>query len=86
MSNHCHCPYGLGGDHNAKCPPPVWIPAEEFLPEPFEDVLTAETLPFADERIVFLGYWDGKTWHATGFENEEAVVSHWMPLPEPPKC
>ena len=63
-----------------------WIPVEERLPQNYISVLayipTAEPLPMVHEA--YIG--DDGEWHSSvfyGIENE--YVTHWMPLPEPPK-
>ena len=55
-----------------------WISAKDKLPEPYEDVLVygqTNNLPrykvdYADDRGVFV---------------HSCKVTHWMPLPQPPK-
>lgn len=54
-----------------------WIPVTERLPEPFEDVLV-----FRDGEIS-IDYHEENGWFAYDFKGKR--VSHWMPLPEPPK-
>lgn len=63
-----------------------WIPVEERLPQNYISVLvyipTAEPLPMVHEA--YIG--DDGEWHSSivyGVENED--VTHWMPMPEPPK-
>ena len=61
-----------------------WIPVSERLPEHGQIVLCY--LRFDDMRILqwdnqfywWLGYGKGDDW-------QKADVTHWMPLPEPPK-
>ena len=63
-----------------------WIPVTERLPQNYISVLvyipTAEPLPMVHEA--YIGG-DGE-WHSSifyGIENED--VTHWMPMPKPPK-
>ena len=63
-----------------------WIPVEERLPQNYISVLvcipTAEPLPMVHEA--YIG--DDGEWHSSvfyGIENED--VTHWMPMPKPPK-
>lgn len=62
-----------------------WIPVSERMPEPFVSVL----VQMPDEEpcpTVREGYLTNKgTWYAGYFERETSEVTHWMPLPEPPK-
>lgn len=57
-----------------------WISVKDRLPKLFEDVLTYD----ADEKI-FINWLeelvDGIGYFAYGGK----LVTHWMPLPEPPK-
>ena len=61
---------------------PKWIPVSERLPEKFHSVLTARKIgdwfSIDMESIGANGKWLGDI-----FTNNE--VTHWMPLPEPPK-
>lgn len=63
-----------------------WIPVTERLPQNYISVLvyipTAEPLPMVHEA--YIG--DDGEWHSSvfyGIENED--VTHWMPMPKPPK-
>ena len=72
---------------------PRWIPVTERLPEQrinqntwdFEYVLCATTFgdvrPFKYGRQI--GQGDAHFWNGAGYV--DAYVTHWMPLPEPPK-
>lgn len=52
-----------------------WISVEERLPEPYIDVITYDTVEFFEANYLTKdGVW------AKG-----VLVSHWLPLPEPPK-
>ena len=64
--------------------PERWIPVTERLPEEWEDVLVWSWSGFC-EVAVYLGT-PGKwrvCWNHTMLEDNS--VTHWMPLPEPPK-
>ena len=57
-----------------------WIPVTERLPEMYKNVLVIR----ADRKIRFdaigsLNVWYEEVWHTGN------PVTHWMPLPEPPK-
>ena len=61
-----------------------WIPVTERLPEEWEDVLIWSKCGFC-ETAVYIGI-PGKwrvSWNHTMLD--EDTVTHWMPLPEPPK-
>lgn len=57
-----------------------WILVSERLPDPEIKVLGVH----ADvDDPIGLAYHDGKDWHDE--EGWDAAITHWMPLPEPPK-
>lgn len=62
-----------------------WIPVSERLPKPFVSVL----VQMPDEEpcpTVREGYLTNNgTWYAGYFEREQSEVTHWMPMPAPPK-
>lgn len=61
---------------------PRWIPVTERLPEPFENVLVANKR--GKHYDIDKGWWNGSFFDRCakgGYHN----VTHWMPLPEPPK-
>lgn len=62
-----------------------WIPVTERLPEPFALVLVEMPgeKPFKTVREGFISR-DG-VWHSALYDREPGEVTHWMPLPEPPK-
>ena len=63
---------------------PKWIPIAERLPEEWVDVLVLSRYGFC-EVAVYLGI-PGKwriAWNHDLFEVDS--ITHWMPLPEPPK-
>lgn len=61
-----------------------WIPVEERLPEDWTDVLVLSRFGFL-ETAVYTGT-PGK-WRAgwNGDMLESDSITHWMPLPQPPK-
>lgn len=85
--------YGKGyaeGYAAAQADTPRWISVEERLPEVDERVLACVGIPGE------LSVWDGVRWNGEEWEAEEEAaydywttiddpVTHWMPLPEPPK-
>ena len=62
-----------------------WIPVSERLPEPFVSVLVhmplEEPCPTVREGYITR---DG-IWHSALYDREPDEVTHWMPLPTPPK-
>lgn len=62
-----------------------WIPVSERLPEPFVTVIVqvpGET-PCPTVKAGFLNG-SGK-WYINMFDYDPSEVTHWMPMPEPPK-
>ena len=59
---------------------PKWISVEDRLPEEKESVL----VHYTDGWMPIAFLLDGK-WHQSGGETSWLSVTHWMPLPEPPK-
>ena len=57
---------------------PGWISVKDRLPEEGVDVLVWETQGFAYCDMLKSGVWNIGA-------DEGAIISHWMPLPEPPK-
>ena len=62
--------------------PPRWIPVEERLPEPHHHVIGWQP-GFARTAEVWIG--SSGQWIGGDFE-PAGDITHWMPLPEPPKC
>lgn len=71
------------GETLAELSKPRWIPVTERLPEDGSDVLA-----YLDSRITAANYYK-ETWQdcvmGRLYLTEEGFVTHWMPLPEPPK-
>lgn len=61
-----------------------WISVKDRLPEPGEKVITF--LRLAGSPMIGTGYFMGDDgWYYIGIEApHHDVVTHWMPLPEPP--
>jgi hypothetical protein len=60
-----------------------WIPVTERLPEDGQDVLGF--LQNDTERRIFPANYDHGIWFDCLFNIHIQSVTHWMPLPEPPK-
>jgi hypothetical protein len=62
-----------------------WIPVTERLPEAFVFVLVhmPGEKPFPTVREGFIS--NNGVWHSAYFDREPDEVTHWMPMPEPPK-
>lgn len=62
-----------------------WIPVSERLPENTGRYLTAN-ISADDEKCVFDLWFDCGEWYIDENDDEFIYkVTHWMPLPEPPK-
>ena len=68
-----------------------WIPVTERLPKPYMDVITLRKNLFSEEYqscgleyITIKGIADIPTWSKDNV-TWKTKVTHWMPLPEPPK-
>lgn len=76
---------------NQTAPKTEWISVDERLPEPNEECLVSARV--GDRVVIDLGeliqYCDGRIfgWMTTNDwdEGEGCKITHWMPLPEPPK-
>jgi len=66
---------------------PKWVSVEERLPEKHVEVLIC-TEDYGKNELGFANtaVWDGSEWIET-WNRKESIpyVSHWMPLPAPPK-
>ena len=56
-----------------------WIPVTERLPE------TTSLCIVTKYRVPFLAWYTGKNWRAADTVSVVDGITHWMPLPEPPK-
>lgn len=71
----------VADEHNARLDAEErqrWIPVTERLPEK-----NGSYLVFVYGEVTEMNCWHGK-WHRLGDDYTKAVT-HWMPLPEPPK-
>ena len=60
---------------------PRWIPVEERLPEDDEMYLVYTT----ENTCAVYRYWGDGEWETEWGEDASHDITHWMPLPEPPK-
>ena len=60
---------------------PKWIPLKERLPSNGDFVLVADSR----ENYVNCFMFDRGWWYSEGYRISMEEVTHWMPLPEPPK-
>ena len=58
---------------------PQWISVDDRLPEDDEIVIIC-----TDENFIYAGELVGDTWILDN-DSWTATVTHWMPLPQPPK-
>lgn len=58
-----------------------WISVKDRLPKPFRDVLAI--MDNGDMHVLYMVQ-DG-TWNRFFAERGLKNITHWMPLPEPPK-
>lgn len=64
-----------------------WISVKERLPMLMESVLFTGKNYYGTWFLAQRGYYDGTFWHSNnnGTVYATTPVTHWMPLPEPPK-
>ena len=66
---------------------PCWISASDLLPYDFGEDVLVFVFDNTDPELKYpaIGNFDiGQGWAVTSYP--EATVTHWMPLPKPPKC
>ena len=61
----------------------TWIPVKERLPSKNARYLTVSIEPWFGATVVDIMRWSG-VWMYDGRQTE-ATVTHWMPLPTPPR-
>lgn len=61
-----------------------WIPVDERLPKPFVSVLVHMPIeePMPTVREGFLS--QAGEWYCGQYRRDTGIVTHWMPMPEPP--
>lgn len=66
---------------------PEWISVNDRLPMLIETVLFIGKNYYGNWFGVKRGYFDGSFWHSDDYGTiySTTPVTHWMPLPEPPK-
>ena len=62
---------------------PRWIPVTERLPEDGSDILAVQSY-CGEVRIIPANY-DRGVWYDCVFNRVAEHITHWMPLPQPPK-
>lgn|SRR3990167_9143370 len=71
---------------------PKWIPVESRLPDSHGEFPGIEVLVARHGRVEMAYYdgawhlWDDDGWNGYEEQDEHGRVSHWMPLPAPPKA
>lgn len=72
--------------------PPRWIPVEECLPEtiacgPAGTAYSEAVIVWTSGRKAMIAVWDGEIFlcAADYWEAWDEKITHWMPLPTPPK-
>ena len=61
---------------------PRWIPVTERLPDSKMEVLVSSGM---FSPLMEVAFWDGLFYSAWDGKTEVVAVTHWMPLPQPPK-
>lgn len=66
-----------------------WISIEERLPDLHDRVLILDGGEIAFGELISVrkkkAYWEGENYDYGGCPGKAYSVTHWMPLPEPPK-
>lgn len=62
-------------------PKQEWISVKDIPPEEEQEVLC-----FCAGNLTNVYAWTGEEWvDSYGYYEDDDIISHWMPLPEPPK-
>jgi len=83
--------YKAAQEHNADASKMVWISVKDRLPEnKYITVLVHFRVPESKAKLYGFGYCESDgpvTWYVDHNRYKSPVdVTHWMPLPEPPKA
>ena len=62
-----------------------WISVKDGLPESYESVLISGKFIGDLKTTTNEAYYDGRQWNSIRNYSTLESVTHWMPLPEPPK-
>lgn len=62
-----------------------WIPVEEELPKIPKNDWKSDNVLFVVNGEIFYGYHGKYTWHTPFLSFNNHDVTHWMPLPAPPR-
>jgi len=63
-----------------------WISVKDRLPENDDNYLILfEYGRYRFNERVIVGFYSNNKWCVSGHSNNLDTVTHWMPLPEPPK-
>lgn len=62
-----------------------WIKSIDRLPESLDDVVIYIVSPEESSTYVSTGHYDVMKWHSESIDYDSDMVTHWMPLPKPPK-
>ncbi|MBR2697827.1 MAG: DUF551 domain-containing protein [Clostridia bacterium] len=69
--------------------PSGWISVKDRLPEDYQEVLFIGKNQHGNTYMAQRGHRNGNDWYSAisriNVYKENATVTHWMPLPEPPK-
>ena len=60
-----------------------WIPVTDRLPDDYSDVLAYKKDEY--ESRIFPAHYDHGIWYDCILHANISTVTHWMPVPEPPK-
>lgn len=63
-------------------PVPQWISTEEQLPRNYTEVVVFDAI---NRDILLGGIGSSGEWEVHGRRTDDLNITHWMPLPEPPK-
>ncbi|MBO7251527.1 MAG: DUF551 domain-containing protein [Oscillospiraceae bacterium] len=62
-----------------------WIPVSERLPEDFQRVLVFRPGQYFEIHVTRMDGFNWEKWDMDYSTGKKGAITHWMPLPEPPK-